>query len=42
MKVQTPGEREQEFHVEKMVNINIPLISGKDNYKTKSLSLNCV
>ena len=36
MKVQTPGEREQEFHVEKMVNINIPLISGKDNYKTKS------
>ena len=40
MKVQTPEEREWEFHVEKMVNINIPLISGKDNCKTKSLSLN--
>lgn len=42
MKVQTPGEREQEFQVEKMVNINVPLISGKENYKTESLSLNCV
>ena len=42
MKVQTPGEREREFQVEKMVSINIPLISEKDNYKTKSLSLNCL
>jgi hypothetical protein len=31
---------EREFQVEKMVNTNISLISGKESYKIRSLSLN--
>lgn len=39
-RVQASGKREREFQVEKMANINVPLISGGDNHKTKSFSLN--